>query len=53
MDRPFRLDEVRITTLTTIGEVTARILDFNHPDRLIERHELTVLNRYPPLMLSD
>ncbi len=49
----FRLDGVRITTLTTIGEVTARILGFNHPDRLIERQELTVLNRYPPLMLSS
>ena len=48
----FRLDGVRIITLTTICEVTARILDFNHPDRLIERQELTTLNRYPPLTLS-
>lgn len=48
----FRLDGVRIITLTTIGKATARILDFNHPDRLIERQELTVLNRYPPLTIS-
>ena len=43
----FRLDGVRIATLTTIGEVTSRILDFNHVDRLIERQELAVLGHYP------
>ena len=43
----FRLDSIRIIALTTIGEVTARILDFNHVDRLIERAELAALGEYP------
>ena len=43
----FRLDGVRIDPLTQIGEVTARILDFNHIDRLIERRVLAVLGYYP------
>lgn len=40
-------DGVRIDTLTEIGEVTARILDFNNVDRLIERQQLEALGRYP------
>ena len=43
----FRLEGVEIVALTTIGEVTARILDFNHVDRLIERQELAGLGQYP------
>ena len=43
----FRLDGVRIVSLTNIGEVTARILDFNHVDRLIEREELMRIGHYP------
>jgi len=43
----FKLDGVRISTLTTIGEVTDRILGFNHIDRLIERQELVDLGQYP------
>ena len=43
----FRLDGVRISSRTPIGEVTARILDFNHINRLIEREELAALRRYP------
>ena len=43
----FRLDGVRIASLTPIGEVTARILNFNHIDRLIEREELVAVRRYP------
>ena len=39
----FALNGVRIDTLTDIGEVTARILDFNNVDRLIERQELQTL----------
>lgn len=45
----FRLDSIRIVALTPIGEVTARILDFNHVDRLIERAELAVLGVYPSM----
>ena len=33
--------------LTSIGEVTAYILNFNHVDRLIEHAELAVLGQYP------
>ena len=43
----FPLSGVRIVSLTDIGEVTARILDFNNVDRLIERQELEALGRYP------
>ena len=45
----FRLDGIRIVALTPIGEVTARILDFNHVDRLIERAELAALGEYPSM----
>ena len=38
---------VRMDTLTEIGEVTARILDFNNPDRLLERQDLQAIGRYP------
>ena len=44
----FALNGVRIDTLTEIGEVTARILDFNYIDRLIERQELEAFGYYPP-----
>ena len=43
----FRLDGIRIAFLTSVGEVTSRILDFNHIDRLIEREELAALGHYP------
>lgn len=43
----FRLSGVTIEPLTEIGEVTARILKFNHEDRLIERQFLARSQRYP------
>jgi HNH endonuclease len=46
----FRLSETRgvsIIPLSTIGEVTARILGFNAPERLLERQVLRDINRYP------
>ena len=43
----FRLEDVIITPLTDIGQVTAKILNFNHFDRLLERQELQELGRYP------
>lgn len=43
----FSLDEVRISPLSDIGDVTVRILDFNSPDRLLEREALRVIGRYP------
>ena len=37
----------RIEGLTAIGAVTARILDFNSNERLLERQTLQGMNRYP------
>ncbi len=43
----FSLNGINITALTNIGEVTVRILDFNHIDRRIERKELADIGQYP------
>ncbi|WP_375496473.1 HNH endonuclease [uncultured Nostoc sp.] len=43
----FRLDEAVIRHQTDIGEVTARILDFNSDDRIIERQALIASGQYP------
>ncbi|MDM9383241.1 hypothetical protein QUB80_21350 [Chlorogloeopsis sp. ULAP01] len=43
----FQLDEAVIQPLTDIGEVTARILDFNHDERVVERQALIAALRYP------
>jgi hypothetical protein len=43
----FRLDEAAIQPLTNIGEVTARILNFNDSDRIVERQLLIAVGRYP------
>lgn len=43
----FALDDVVIKPLTDIGEVTARILEFNNCDRLLERQTLQAVGRYP------
>ena len=43
----FRLDEVFITPLTVVGEVTARILQFNAVERVLERGVLREEGRYP------
>lgn len=43
----FRLQGVRIESLSEIGQVTAAILEFNHPDRLLEREALRAIGRYP------
>jgi hypothetical protein len=43
----FRLDGVALSPLTEIGEVAERILGFNSSDRLLERHSLTQVGRYP------
>ncbi|BAZ17522.1 HNH endonuclease [Calothrix sp. NIES-4071] len=44
----FRLDGAIIQPLTDIGEVTARIFDFNHQERVIERQMLIEFGAYPP-----
>ena len=43
----FVLDENIIQPLTPIGEVTANILQFNAPERLLERRLLREAGRYP------
>ncbi|WP_353929690.1 HNH endonuclease signature motif containing protein [Okeanomitos corallinicola TIOX110] len=43
----FQLDDSHIQPLTTIGEVTARILGFNDQPRLLERRILISKKRYP------
>jgi hypothetical protein len=43
----FRLDGTLIQPLTDIGEVTARILDFNSEDRILERQALIEVGKYP------
>jgi HNH endonuclease len=43
----FVLDGVTIIPLSDIGEVTARILDFNNPDRVLERQTVHGIGRYP------
>ncbi len=43
----FRLNEAVIQPLTDIGEVTARILEFNSEDRILERQALVAVSRYP------
>ena len=43
----FRLDDAVIQPLTDIGEVTARIFEFNSEDRILERQALIQVGRYP------
>ncbi|MEH1845983.1 MAG: HNH endonuclease signature motif containing protein [Nostoc sp.] len=43
----FRLDKAVIVHQTDIGEVTARILDFNGDERILERQALIAFNQYP------
>lgn len=43
----FTLDGVTIMPLSDLGEVTARILDFNNSDRLLERQTIQAVGRYP------
>jgi len=43
----FKLVGNRIETLTIIAAVTARILGFNRPERILERQTLQEIGRYP------
>ncbi|HXM48632.1 MAG TPA: HNH endonuclease signature motif containing protein [Pyrinomonadaceae bacterium] len=43
----FRLEDAAIRPLTTVGEVTARILGFNDSARLHEREEMIRFAKYP------
>ena len=48
----FALQGATIMPLTEIGEVTARIFDFNAPERLAEREGLLQLGRYPGVIFA-
>jgi hypothetical protein len=43
----FRLEQPAILALTTVGQVTARILGFNDSARLHEREEMIRFGKYP------
>jgi hypothetical protein len=43
----FSLVGAEVVPLTSVGRVTAIILQFNHPDRLVERERLIRIGRYP------
>ncbi len=43
----FQLNEAVIEPMTDIGEVTARILDFNGDERILERQVLIASGQYP------
>jgi hypothetical protein len=43
----FLLEGPRIVPRTPAGRVTAAILHFNHPERLLERERLFQIGRYP------
>lgn len=43
----FRLDGAWIVPLTPEGRVTVAILQFNHPDRIVERQRLILVGKYP------
>jgi hypothetical protein len=43
----FQLDDEIIQPISDIGEVTARILDFNNDERILERKLLIQVARYP------
>lgn len=45
--RHFQWDNGRIEPLTDVGEVTARLLGFNHPERVALRSLLAEIGRYP------
>jgi hypothetical protein len=45
----FQWNDGRIEPLTEIGEVTARLLEFNHPERVIFREFLMETGRYPTI----
>ncbi len=44
----FRIEGGRIIPLTPEGRVTAKILQFNLPERILEREQLISVGEYPP-----
>jgi HNH endonuclease len=46
----FKIEDALIQPLTPIGEVTAKILQFNNIDRIIERQILIEAKKYPMII---
>lgn len=44
----FELDGARIEPLTPEGRVTVKVLQLNHPDRIVERQRLMQVGKYAP-----
>ncbi|MDY6938415.1 MAG: HNH endonuclease signature motif containing protein [Cyanobacteriota bacterium] len=44
----FELEVATIVPLTPEGRVTAKILQFNLPERILEREQLIAVGQYPP-----
>lgn len=49
----FSLQEDQIKPASPIGEVTVKLLLFNHPDRVLERQLLIKAGRYPHAVASS
>jgi hypothetical protein len=49
----FRLEGAIIESLSTIGEVTTRLLRLNEADRVVERLRFQALGSYPPRLATD
>lgn len=49
----FRINGAWIEPLTPEGRVTARILQLNHSDRILERDRLIRTGRYPPTDIDE
>ena len=43
----FALEGATIKSLTEVGDVTSRLLQFNHADQVLEREALAVVGRFP------
>lgn len=43
----FKLSGIVIKPISTVGEATVRILEFNEPNRILEREALQQIGRYP------
>jgi len=49
----FRIEGAVIQPLTPEGRVTVKLMQLNHPDRVLEREILMAIGRYPPSSLEE
>lgn len=52
-DNHFELEGAEFIARSDIGRATISLLKLNHPDRILERRELIVLERYPAPEISE